>query len=66
MLKTLEEPQGQEDKKSKAGQTGHLPKGDGKAKVLTQEDFFEMLQRRLPRRKKMQRRGTMRQKKYGR
>ena len=44
MLKTLEELQGQEDKKSKAGQTGRLPKGDGKAKVLTQEDFFEMVQ----------------------
>ena len=36
--------QGQEDKKSKAGQIGRLPKADGKAKVLTQDEFFEKVQ----------------------
>jgi hypothetical protein len=36
--------QGQEEKKSKASQTGRLLKGDGKARVLTQDEFFEGVQ----------------------
>jgi hydroxymethylpyrimidine/phosphomethylpyrimidine kinase len=36
--------QGQEAKKSKASQTGCLPKGDGRARVLTQDEFFEGVQ----------------------
>jgi len=36
--------QGQEEKRRKAGKTGRLPKGNGKAKVLTQDDFFEEVQ----------------------
>ncbi|KAF8151381.1 hypothetical protein B0H34DRAFT_755546 [Crassisporium funariophilum] len=36
--------QGKEEKKRKAGQTGHLPNGDGKPKVLTQDDVFKEVQ----------------------